>query len=64
MKWNSLAGRALGFLAGTTLGSGIGFLFHWQSYNLVVIVSALGVLGAILGGWTVKMCLRNTSDAS
>lgn len=64
MEWNSQAGRALGFLAGTTLGSGIAFLLHWQSYNLVTIVSAFGVLGAALGMWAVKKYLRNTSNVS
>ncbi|MFD3257922.1 hypothetical protein ACE3MQ_04835 [Paenibacillus lentus] len=54
MKWNSQAGMALGFLAGTTFGSGVGFLLHWQSYNLVAIVSACGVLGAVAGIWALN----------
>lgn len=58
MKWNSQAGMALGFLAGTTFGSGAGFLLHWQSYNLVTIVSVCGILGAATGIWAVNKNLR------
>lgn len=64
MKWNSQAGMALGFLAGTTFGSGIGFLLHWQSYNLIVIVSAFGFLGAAAGMWAIRKYLRNISNVS
>jgi len=64
MKWNGRAGMALGFLAGTTFGSGIGFLLHWQSYNLVALVSAGGVIGAAIGAWTVRRAFRRTSNAN
>ena len=35
-------GASLGLLAGTTMGSGIGFLLGWHSYNLMVLVSLFG----------------------
>ncbi|GAA0133718.1 hypothetical protein YSY43_05580 [Paenibacillus sp. YSY-4.3] len=64
MKWNSQAGMALGFLAGTTFGSGIGFLLHWQSYDMVAIVSACGVIGAAAGAWIVHRVIGGTSNAN
>ncbi|WHX50759.1 hypothetical protein QNH46_08975 [Paenibacillus woosongensis] len=64
MKWNSQAGMALGFLAGTTFGSGIGFLLHWHSYDLVAIVSACGVIGTAAGVWTVRRVVRGTPNAN
>lgn len=45
------SGMALGLLAGTTFGSGIGFLLGWHSYNLVWIVSICGVIGVLTGLW-------------
>lgn len=44
-------GVALGLLAGTTFGSGIGFLLNWYSYNLIWIVSICGGLGVLAGLW-------------
>ncbi|WP_155617681.1 hypothetical protein [Paenibacillus campinasensis] len=44
-------GASLGLLAGTTLGSGIGFLFGWHSVNLIVLVSTFGLLGVAIGCW-------------
>ncbi|WP_342773020.1 hypothetical protein [Paenibacillus zeisoli] len=43
------AGLSLGFLAGTTFGSGISFLLSWQSYDLVLLVSLCGAAGAFAG---------------
>ncbi|NMO95417.1 hypothetical protein [Paenibacillus lemnae] len=42
-------GLSLGLLAGTTFGSGIGFLWNWQSYDLVWSVSIFGMLGMSAG---------------
>ncbi|WP_055108786.1 hypothetical protein [Paenibacillus ihumii] len=64
MRWNNQAGMALGFLAGTTFGSGIGFLLRWQSYDLVAIVSACGVLGTAAGLWAIRRYLRSSSKAN
>ncbi|GAB6926450.1 hypothetical protein JCM10914A_04330 [Paenibacillus sp. JCM 10914] len=44
-------GGALGLLAGTTMGSGIGFLLSWHSYNLIVLVSLFGFIGLAAGRW-------------
>lgn len=43
------AGLAIGFLAGTTLGSGVSFLMEWQPSRLVLTVTLLGLTGAFLG---------------
>ncbi|UNK17122.1 hypothetical protein MNQ98_21940 [Paenibacillus sp. N3/727] len=42
-------GMALGLLAGTTFGSGIGFLLSWHSYNLIWIVTICGGIGVLAG---------------
>ncbi|WP_068619893.1 hypothetical protein [Paenibacillus tuaregi] len=42
-------GLSLGFLAGTTFGSGISFLLGWQSYDLIILVSLCGAAGALAG---------------
>lgn len=44
-------GASLGLLAGTTMGSGIGFLLGWHSYNLMVLVSLFGFFGTAAGLW-------------
>ncbi|WP_019640345.1 hypothetical protein [Paenibacillus fonticola] len=64
MKWDTKAAMAAGFLAGTTFGSGIGFLLHWQSYDLVTIVSVSGVAGAIGGIGAVRWYRRNFSSGN
>ncbi|MBO2942539.1 hypothetical protein JJQ72_00870 [Paenibacillus sp. F411] len=42
-------GTALGLLGGTTLGSGIGFLMGWHSYDLIWSVILGGLLGMLSG---------------
>lgn len=44
-------GGALGLLAGTTMGSGIGFLLGWHSYDLIVLVALFGFFGIAAGRW-------------
>ncbi|MFB5267478.1 hypothetical protein ACE41H_11895 [Paenibacillus enshidis] len=39
---------ALGWLAGTTLGSGIAFLLQWQSYDAVWSVAIGGAAGTMI----------------
>lgn len=51
-------GLSLGLLAGTTFGSGVGFLFSWQSYQLVGSVALFGVLGAVAGLWYARKSRR------
>ncbi|MCM3497578.1 hypothetical protein NST08_21170 [Paenibacillus sp. FSL K6-1566] len=51
MSLNQKNGAALGLLAGTTFGSGIGFLLGWHSYDLVGSVAAGGILGIAGGIW-------------
>ncbi|KKO52827.1 hypothetical protein [Paenibacillus sp. DMB20] len=51
-------GMALGLLAGTTFGSGIGFLLSWQSYNLVGSVALCGLLGVFAGLWYARKSRR------
>ncbi|GIO45044.1 hypothetical protein [Paenibacillus apis] len=43
------AGLAIGFLAGTTLGSSVSFLMELQPSRLVLTVALLGLTGAVLG---------------
>ncbi|MEF2968408.1 hypothetical protein V3851_21465 [Paenibacillus sp. M1] len=50
MKRIQPIGLALGFLAGTTLGSGIAFLMSWQPVTLMLSVAGFGLAGAALGG--------------
>ncbi|WP_440118598.1 hypothetical protein [Paenibacillus sp. QZ-Y1] len=42
-------GISLGFLAGTTFGSGIAFLFRYQSYEVIASVAIFGIAGALAG---------------
>lgn len=49
MKTDALNGPAIGFLAGTTFGSGLAFLLGWQAYQVVSSVSIFGVAGVLLG---------------
>lgn len=45
-------GAALGLLTGTTMGSGIGFLLGWHSFNLIVLVALFGLFGLpLVYGW-------------
>lgn len=44
-------GAALGLLTGTTMGSGIGFLLGWHSFNLIVLVALFGLFGVVAGLW-------------
>lgn len=53
------AGLAVGFLAGTTLGSGLSFLMEWQPSRLVLTVALLGLAGAILGSGTAAYIRRS-----
>ncbi|WP_154895994.1 hypothetical protein [Paenibacillus illinoisensis] len=52
MQLGKDTGLSLGFLAGTTLGSGIAFLFQFQAYEVVGSVSLFGIIGALSGLWT------------
>lgn len=52
MKFTKDIGIALGFLAGTTLGSGISFLFRFQPSHLMGTVAICGLAGVIAGLWT------------
>ncbi|MCP1183332.1 hypothetical protein [Paenibacillus sp. 1781tsa1] len=49
MKLTKELGISLGFLAGTTLGSGIAFLFRLQSVEVIASVTLFGIAGAITG---------------
>ncbi|WP_338708326.1 hypothetical protein [Paenibacillus amylolyticus] len=49
MKLTKELGISLGFLAGTTFGSGIAFLFCLQSVEVVASVTLFGIAGAIAG---------------
>ncbi|MFX3647490.1 MAG: hypothetical protein ACE3K2_26770 [Paenibacillus sp.] len=49
MKLTKELGISLGFLAGTTFGSGIAFLFRLQSVEVIASVSLFGIAGAITG---------------
>ncbi|MCW3792429.1 hypothetical protein OM416_12605 [Paenibacillus sp. LS1] len=49
MKLTKELGISLGFLAGTTFGSGIAFLFRLQSFEVVASVTLFGIAGAIAG---------------
>jgi hypothetical protein len=49
MKLTKEIGISLGFLAGTTFGSGAAFLFHFQAYELMTSVTLFGIAGAIAG---------------
>ncbi|PQP82339.1 hypothetical protein C0Q44_12830 [Paenibacillus sp. PCH8] len=49
MKLTKETGISLGFLAGTTFGSGIAFLFQFQSVDVIASVTLFGIAGAIAG---------------
>ncbi|WP_458462910.1 hypothetical protein [Paenibacillus sp.] len=49
MKITKESGISLGFLAGTTFGSGIAFLFRLQSVEVVASVTLFGIAGAVAG---------------
>ncbi len=49
MKLDKDIGISLGFLAGTTFGSGVAFLFRLQSYGVMGSVAIFGMIGAITG---------------
>ncbi|RAW17260.1 MULTISPECIES: hypothetical protein [Paenibacillus] len=49
MKLTKEIGISLGFLAGTTFGSGIAFLFRFQAYEVMASVALFGIAGAITG---------------
>ncbi|WP_339241093.1 hypothetical protein MKX40_09710 [Paenibacillus sp. FSL R5-0517] len=49
MKLTNELGISLGFLAGTTFGSGIAFLFRLQSVEVIASVTLFGIAGAITG---------------
>ncbi|WP_145319427.1 MULTISPECIES: hypothetical protein [Paenibacillus] len=49
MKLTKELGVSLGFLAGTTFGSGIAFLFRLQSVEVIASVTLFGIAGAIAG---------------
>lgn len=49
MKSLTPAGLACGFLAGTTFGSGLSFLFEWRENKLILSVGLLGLGGTMLG---------------
>ncbi|MFC9707689.1 hypothetical protein JNUCC31_25690 [Paenibacillus sp. JNUCC31] len=49
MKLAKETGISLGFLAGTTLGSGIAFLFRFQANEVMASVGLFGIVGAIAG---------------
>ncbi|MGO4730119.1 hypothetical protein [Paenibacillus sp. 2KB_22] len=49
MKLTKELGISLGFLAGTTFGSGIAFLFRLQSVEVIASVTLFGIAGAITG---------------
>lgn len=44
-------GASLGLLAGTTMGSGIGFLLSSQAYHLIALVTFFGCVGMAAGLW-------------
>ncbi|MBU5673949.1 hypothetical protein [Paenibacillus brevis] len=55
------AGLAIGFLAGTTLGSGLSFLMEWQPNRLILTVALLGLAGAALGSGTAAYIKRSVT---
>jgi len=58
MKLTKELGISLGFLAGTTFGSGVAFLFRLQSFEVVASVTLFGIAGAIAGIISVIMRQR------
>ncbi|QKS59470.1 hypothetical protein HUB98_26870 [Paenibacillus barcinonensis] len=49
MKSHKPIGLSLGFLAGTTLGSGIAFLLRLAPYPLMCCVALCGLAGMVSG---------------
>ncbi|MGF9698283.1 hypothetical protein [Paenibacillus sp. MABNR03] len=63
MQLGKDTGISLGFLAGTTLGSGIAFLFQFRAYEVIGSVAFFGIIGALAGLWTaVVLHQRQQSD--
>jgi len=60
MKFTKDIGIALGFLAGTTLGSGISFLFRFQPNHLMGTVAICGLAGVIAGFWAAAYLQQQT----
>ncbi|KQY88149.1 hypothetical protein ASD24_25870 [Paenibacillus sp. Root52] len=58
MKLDKNIGISLGFLAGTTFGSGVAFLFRLQSYGVMGSVAVFGMIGALAGLFIAKYGLR------
>ncbi|KAA8784387.1 hypothetical protein EC604_11075 [Paenibacillus amylolyticus] len=55
MKTSKHLGIALGFLAGTTFGSGIAFLFRFSPVQLMLSVALCGLAGILSGLLTSKI---------
>ncbi|SCY74245.1 hypothetical protein SAMN05720606_108222 [Paenibacillus polysaccharolyticus] len=55
MKSFKHLGVALGFLAGTTFGSGIAFLFRFSPVQLMLSVALFGIAGILSGLLTSKI---------
>ncbi|MGO4529251.1 hypothetical protein AB4Z30_09240 [Paenibacillus sp. 2TAF8] len=55
MKSSKHLGIALGFLAGTTFGSGIAFLFRFEPVQLMFCVAICGLIGTISGLLTIPL---------
>ncbi|CAM2963272.1 hypothetical protein PASE110613_09845 [Paenibacillus sediminis] len=62
MKIGKDVGASLGFLAGTTLGSGISFLYSMTATPTITTVSVFGVIGTALGIMTSMMLQRKAND--
>ena len=55
MKASKHLGIALGFLAGTTFGSGIAFLFRFAPVQLMLCVTLCGLAGIFSGLLSIRM---------
>ncbi|WP_434751886.1 hypothetical protein [Paenibacillus amylolyticus] len=55
MKSSKHLGISLGFLAGTTFGSGIAFLFRFEPLPLMLCVTMCGLAGILCGLLTITI---------
>ncbi|WP_342555263.1 hypothetical protein [Paenibacillus sp. FSL R7-0652] len=60
MKSSTQLGAALGFLAGTTFGSGIAFLLRFEPVPLMLCVTLCGLTGMLTGLLTVTVRNRRS----
>lgn len=64
MKFSTDIACALGLLAGTTLGSGIAFLFGWQAYRVLTSVTVFGIAGIFITIIVFRLLHRKSPSTS